>query len=228
MPQVGKIATMNTDWATHVAWMTASAIMQMGWPGGQAEDGDYDYAEGFREYTEDGDYAEQEGFHEINVFEELMRVATEGLTLLKTLGDGLRQQLWSCEDIFGRVQVAMANPPRPGGDDLNRRAARALLTVDSIVRIESARPAPPGLPEPVVVRDLKHLQRHSQDAILLACCRFVDQRDLQRKGIHGELLLCLEDAFPQGALLDDDLWSRLGNSKYHVFTPGVVWQRFRS
>ena len=80
---------MNTDWATHVAWMmTARMIAQMGWwngvplPGGRAEDGDSDYAEGLREYfhdyTEDGDYAEQEGFHEMNVFEELMRVATRG------------------------------------------------------------------------------------------------------------------------------------------------------
>jgi len=103
-------------------------------------------------------------------------------------------------------------------DKLERRAALALLEVDELLRQQAEEEAPP-LPT-AAVQDLKQLQQRYQDIAVLACSRGINQSLLQGKGIPDVLLARLEAAFGQ-ALQDDGLWSRLGNSKYHIFTQGV-------
>jgi len=105
------------------------------------------------------------------------------------------------------------------GDDLEMRSAVGLLEIDQLLRQLAANEAPPL---PVAAEEaLKLLQRHMQDVALLSCSRFIAQTELWSKGISWELLRRLVAAFGQEALEDDSLWSRLGNSKYHVFTQGV-------
>jgi hypothetical protein len=102
---------------------------------------------------------------------------------------------------------------------LELRAARALKEVDELLRQQTAQEAP-ALP-PAAVEQLKLLQRHAQDVVVLVHSRYIDQKILQCKGIPTELLLCLEATFGTGFIHDVSLWSRLGNSKYHIFTRGL-------
>jgi hypothetical protein len=70
------------------------------------------------------------------------------------------------------------------------------------------------------VDELKLLQRHAQDIAVMACSRFINQATLQSRRIPTELLSRLQAVFTYTELQNDDLWARLGNSKYHVFTEG--------
>jgi hypothetical protein len=105
------------------------------------------------------------------------------------------------------------------GDGLELRAAHALHEVDELLRQQTAQEAP-ALP-PAAVEQLKLLQRHAQDVVVLVHCRYINQNILQCKSIPTELLLCLEATYGTGLNHDASLWSRLGNSKYHIFTHGL-------
>jgi len=157
-------------------------------------------------------------------YDELLRVSTEGLsTVAKATqaADCLRAQLAMVKDTLEYVSdtVQMQFFQNSESDDLELRTARAQLEVDKLLHHQAAKDAPP-LPA-AAMEDLKLLQRHCQDVALLACSRFLSLTVLQSKGIQTELLARLEAAFGQAALQDDFLWGRLGNSKYHVFTPGL-------
>ena len=169
----------------------------------------------------DDDNAEQDGFYEIDVEGELLRVATEGLIVVANAtaaAASLRLQLASVKKTFELVQRIHPFPQHPGGDDLELCAAKALQAVDELLRQQAAHEALPLPPE--AVEELKLLQKHAQDCAVLACSRFLSQAILQRRGIAPELLSRFEAAFTPAALQDDGLWSRLGNSKYHVFAVG--------
>jgi hypothetical protein len=58
--------------------------------------------------------------------------------------------------------------------------------------------------------------------VLLACTRFIDQTILEEQGIPAELQWRLNVAFRITVHDDIPLWTRLGKSKWNVFTPGVV------
>lgn len=201
---------MMNDWAMQVAWM--QAWMQASSP---------QYA------GEDADYAEQDlGFFvEIDIKAELLKVISQGLGAVHKAtqaADCLRRQLANVKralEYFWNVTSMQFFIYYPGGDDLEVRAARALREVDELLRQQAAKESPP-VPR-AAVDDLRLLQRYSQDVALLACSRGIDQKALQSKGIPPELLGRLEAAFGQADLQDDSLWSRLGNSKYHVFTQGL-------
>ena len=108
----------------------------------------------------------------------------------------------------------------PGSDDLELLAARGMQEISELLRQQRDQEAPP-LPK-VVVKGLKVVQRHVQDVVLLVCSKGVPPEILQRsKGVPPELLKRLEAAFGTAALQDDELWSRLGNAKYHVWTHGM-------
>jgi len=185
--------------ADAAAWMQASMMAQVG----------------------ETQYAEH---HEaqIDITSELARLASAGILLVDkaTLKAAcLRTQLANVKHILEYVSNTVDLVDHPGADDLERRAGQALRQVDELVRQQNAQEAPP-LPQ-AAMRDMKRLQRHLQDIVLLACSRGINQWILQSKGIPPQLLCRLEAAFGQVTLQDDDLWSRLGNSKFHVWTEGV-------
>jgi len=138
------------------------------------------------------------------------------VTLLRPPG-ALRLQLQAVKHCLEDVQETMLRPQYPGGDHIETRAARCLLMIEGMLSGIAAGEAPP-LP-PAYVDKLKCLQRRLQDIAILACCRFMNQRILQKHGIPDELKCRLQAAFGPAALEDESLWSRLGNSKYHIFTP---------
>jgi len=193
----GFLYNMMSDWARQVAWMQASMMAQMG------------------EIDITGEQ-EQEG--EIDVTGTLQQRSSAGLTVVAeaTLAaECLQAQLANAKDTFARVYMwSMQLEQHPGGDDLELRAARMLQEVNELLRQQAAQ-EPPPLPA-AVVENLKVLQRHSQDVVLLTCMRWLDQRIFQGKGIPPQLLGRLEAAFGVAALQDDALWSRLGNSMHHI------------
>ena len=219
--------SLMDGWATQVAWqhwwatwVQDSIMRQMWWPLPQGDAFD------------EADAEQEEGFHEIDINGELFRVSCDGVREVEKAmlaDDCLRLQLapvkWILEYVSDTAAWQASDAaylPRDdvtAGDDVESRAAWALCHVDELLRQQADQEAPP-LPA-LALESMKLLQRHLQDIALLACGRFVSQTILQSKGIQHELLRRLEAAFGQAALQDDGLWSRLGNSKFHCFTPGA-------
>ena len=202
---------MIPDWETQIAWRTwaqASIMSHVAWPLPQYE-------------AEYADYVEQEDdFRKIDIASELLRLSCEGIQEMEKatlVADCLRLQLATVKYILDYVSDTAYL--LPAGDDLELLAARALRQIDEVLRRQAEQEAPP-LPA-VAVKRLKLLQRHSQDIAVLACSRFICQTILRSQGISPELLTHLEAAFWKAALQDEDLWSRIGNSKFHVFTEGM-------
>ena len=153
--------------------------------------------------------------YEIDIAAELQRVASEGVAAIVAGAECLQVQLAYTSNTFMAFMTTVHWP----GDGLELRAAHALNEVDELLRQQTAQEAP-ALP-PAAVEQLKLLQRHAQDVVVLVHSRYIDQKILQCKGIPTELLLCLEATFGTGLTHDVSLWSRLGNSKYHIFTRGL-------
>ena len=153
--------------------------------------------------------------YEIDIAAELQRVASEGVAAIVAGAECLQVQLAYTSNTFMAFMTTVHWP----GDGLELRAAHALNEVDELLRQQTAQEAP-ALP-PAAVEQLKLLQRHAQDVVVLVHSRYIDQKILQCKGIPTELLLCLEATFGTGFIHDVSLWSRLGNSKYHIFTRGL-------
>jgi len=172
---------------------------------------------------DEADHAEQGFFHNINISDELLKVSHNALQVLAKAvqaADVLRAQLANVRSMLEDLADAefMIFFEIPGGDDLEPRAARSLQKVNTLLRQQAAKEAPPL--RAAAVKALKMLQRHLQDVLTLSCGRFLSQTVLHCKGVPPELLARLEAALGPGALADDDdLWSRIGNSKFHVFTP---------
>ena len=174
---------------------------------------------------DEADHAEQGFFHNINISDELLKVSHNALQVLAKAvqaADVLRAQLANVRSMLEDLADAefMIFFEIPGGDDLEPRAARSLQKVNTLLRQQAAKEAPPL--QAAAVKALKMLQRHLQDVLTLSCGRFLSQTVLHCKGVPPELLTRLEAALGPGALADDDdLWSRIGNSKFHVFTPNA-------
>ena len=164
----------------------------------------------------------QDGFLDIDIAAELLRLASWGLSSVQKatcLAECLQLQLASVSHTLTYLMNMPAHyHQHPGWDDLELRAARALIEVDTLLQNQTVRTAPP-LP-PAAVDELKLLQRHAQDIAVMACSRFINQATLQSRRIPSELLSRLQAVFTYTELQNDDLWARLGNSKYHVFTEG--------
>jgi hypothetical protein len=164
----------------------------------------------------------QDGFLDIDIAKELLRLASWGLSSVQKatcLAECLQLQLASVSHTLTYLMNMPAHyHQHPGWDDLELRAARALIEVDTLLQNQTVRTAPP-LP-PAAVDELKLLQRHAQDIAVMACSRFINQATLQSRRIPSELLSRLQAVFTYTELQDDALWARLGNSKYHVFTEG--------
>ena len=207
----GEVYEYARTQAMQIAWMQGrceAMPVDMGWP------------HAFNFEGEVYEYAGQDGFPDIDIAAELLRLASWGLSSVQKvtcLAECLRKQLASVSHTLTYLMNMPAHyHQHPGWDDLELRAARALIEVDTLLQNQTVRTAPP-LP-PAAVDELKLLQRHAQDIALMACSRFINQATLQSKGIPTELLSRLQAAFTYSGIQDDHLWSRLGNSKFHVFT----------
>ena len=204
----GEVYEYARTQAMQIAWMQGrceAMPVDMGWP------------HAFNFEGEVYEYAGQDGFPDIDIAAELLRLASWGLSSVQKvtcLAECLRKQLASVSHTLTYLMNMPAHcHQHPGCDDLELRAARALVTVDELLRNQTVPPLPPA-----AVDELKLLQRLAQDIALMACSRFINQATLQSKGIPTELLSRLQAAFTYSGIQDDHLWSRLGNSKFHVFT----------
>jgi hypothetical protein len=154
--------------------------------------------------------------YEIDIAAELQRVASEGVAAIVAGAECLQVQLAHTSNTLAFMPTV-----HWPGDGLELRAALALQEVDELLLLrQQTAQAAPALP-PAPVEQLKLLQRHAQDVVVLVHCRYINQNILQCKSIPTELLLCLEATYGTGLNHDASLWSRLGNSKYHIFTRGL-------
>jgi hypothetical protein len=152
--------------------------------------------------------------YEIDIAAELQRVASEGVAIVAG-AECLQVQLAHTSNTLAFMPTV-----HWPGDGLELRAALALQEVDELLLRQQTAQQAPALP-PAAVEQLKSLQRHAQDVVVLVHCRYINQNILRCKSIPTELLLCLEATYGTGLNHDASLWSRLGNSKYHIFTHGL-------
>ena len=145
---------------------------------------------------------------------ELLSKATQGLSVVRSTiltAEWLRTQLISVIETLSLFTSTKADQHHHWcNDDLELRSANALRHVDQLLLRQM---------HVVAQKELKMLQMILQDVALLACSRGVDATILRTKGIRPQLLARLVASFKEG--LDNDMLSRLGNSKYHCFTDGV-------
>jgi len=158
-------------------------------------------------------FAGQDGLPEIDIAAELQHMAVEGLAVIGQAiwqAERLRMPLMNIVLFFLSVQAHQHSP----WDYLEPQAATALGEVDELLRQQNALEATP-LPGSAK-EQLRVLQRLAQDVAVLAHSRWIDQQTLAVKGVPLEFLSRLEASFGV-ALNDDALYSRLGNSKTHIF-----------
>ena len=158
-------------------------------------------------------FAGQDGLPEIDIAAELQHRAFEGLAVIGRaiwLAECLRRPLLNIRILFMSVQ----DHQHSAWDYLEPQAATALGEVDELLRQQTALEATP-LPR-AAKEHLKVLQRLAQDVAVLANSRWIDQQTLAAKGMPMEFFSRLQASFGV-ALNDDALYSRLGNSKYHIF-----------
>ena len=175
------------------------------------------------EQRQESDEWEESKQPEIDIAEKLVDTASDGLSLLARQTDDLQMRLMHVRECLQLVIKSTASfHHRPGGDDhrLEKCAAASLICIDKLLKQLTAMEAPP-LP-PKAMMDLRMLQRHMQDAAVLLCARFIDQRPLKKRGMSHELISRLEAAFTTDGLQDDLLWSRLGDSKSHLFRRDLI------
>jgi len=229
-------------WQQWQQWIQASIMNQMNWPRpeedyvGEAQCDPvhpHEFAFHSQEFAmcvpeferPEVDIAGEAELHEVDIAGELSRKSSQGLMELEKAvlaADGLQGQLATVKHTFEYVLDTMQFTQHRAVrqlDDLELRTARALSDIDELFRQQEAQEAP-ALPA-VALEHTKLVQKIACDVAVLACSRFISHTILQSKGIKPELLSRLEAAFGHAALQDDGLWSRIGNSKYHIFTNGV-------
>ena len=181
---------------------------------------DFDEAWQPHDYTEhDGPQFEDDGLQDIDIAADLLRMADAGLSVVANairLAECLQVPLAYISDAFTDIKNTPADYHQHyRGDDLELRAANALKQVDELLRRANRSPLPL-----VAIAELKVLQRLAQDVAMLLCSRFINQQIMRRRRISEELLIRLQAAFTAPSLEHPSLWSRLGNSKFHIFGSG--------
>jgi len=194
-------------------------MMQMGWPlpeGAGRDDG--------------ADVQIEAEGRFIDIIGKLSHLSIEGLALVEKAAlaaDCLRLQLATVKLTLEFVSDTVEFVYRPGHDDLEFCVARSLSCVDEILREQAAQETPP-LPK-LALESLCVLLRHMQDISVLACSRGIPLEILMAtRGIPRDLERRFERAFGHAAIHPHGLlWSRLGNSKHHLFHQGLEHQRGR-
>jgi hypothetical protein len=166
----------------------------------------------------------------IDIALELVYYDSKGLALIEEINHD--DSFWADLAFVKETFLVLRTTPAychsvPRGDDLEKRAAMALLHVNELLQ----RPGRgPSLPESPVQKQLRMLQRFAHDLVVLACCRFFPQTILQNKGIPSALRERLRSAFGsipsdlrarwKGALEMEEgrpLFSSLTRSKNHLW-----------
>ena len=220
-PMMGKGANLMMHPMMQQQMMAQGAMMN---PMQQA----YDWQEDEVQVPGEGGY-EQDGFvhfQEVDIGGKLVDLAFKGMWILEMRLDGpsgrfesqlslVRHTLQGLE----KMPASYHTHPIAKTDEFEQRAANSVKEIDEVLLLAVALPAAEFPPTKRLIENLQILQRLAQDVSMLLCSRFVDQITLQAKGIPTLLLVQLTKAYTSISLQDDALWSRLGNSKYHIFTP---------
>jgi len=170
-----------------------------------------------------------QGYRSVDIKDELLNAANDALEVWATavtadesgfLFASLRNVCELMQGIrLGRFFVFL----ELGGDDLELRTGKAFLEVDGLLSRQDSLDDPVLQPEAVTA--LKQLHRHCMDVLSIACGRFLDPTVLHCRGIPTELKVRLEAALGINDLRGDTrLWSIIGNSKYHVYTPTAAYK----
>ncbi len=130
-------------------------------------------------------------FCQIDIAADFVRMASEGLSVIELLSAwppmGCELRLSYVSTVLKTVlKTPMYYHHYPHGDALELHSAAFLRRVDELLQHEVAlaeryKPmaqAPKRLP-PEAVKEMKLLQCCVQDALMLACTRFIDQTTLQ-------------------------------------------------
>ena len=163
-------------------------------------------------------------FCEIDIAAELTRVASEGLHTVTTAirhEESLQVRLAYVKETLMVLKITPAYcHSQWRDDDLELRAATALVEVDGVLRQHTH--------DSFTHLQLQLLQQHLQDLVVLSCSRFISNTILQSKGIPSELLVRLDAAFwataMEGGYHRDDLVSKLQECKDYVFGPSARFQ----
>lgn len=215
--------SMTSDWEAFAwtawmqSWTMSHGTAQIAEPEAWLQS-ESNWAMEIAEQQLESDEWEESKQPEIDISAELLDLASDGLSLLVMQTEDLQMRLMHLKECLQLViKSTAAFHHRPGDDhhSLEKRAAASLICIDKLLKQLTATEAPP-LP-PKAIMDLRRLQRHMQDAAVLLCSRFIDQRPLQNRGMSHELISRLDAAFTTEGLQDDLLWSRLGDSKSHLF-----------
>ena len=183
-----------------LAWMQAAAEMQ---------DDDCQC-----EYEGTWEYRFQETTEDVDIAAALLDVASEGLAAVENASQ-MRADLYLMliKDTFMYIKNMPADyHQQRREDDLELRVGNSLrqadvLMANSVLQADAK----------CAITELKVIQRCIQDAMILACSRFIDQSILRNTSIPPELYERFEASLSLTDLMDDGLWSRLGNAKRHVF-----------
>ena len=153
---------------------------------------------------------------------ELLRVTSEGMYNVESairFAEPLRVPLAYISDTFTTFQTTPFHQ-QWAGDPLELYAATTLLEVNELLRQQTAQEAP-QLP-PAAVVELKELQKHAADLVVLAHSRYIELTNLLGKGIPDEMKHRMEQSLGVGVTaLSLDVWSRIGTSMYNVYTRGL-------
>jgi hypothetical protein len=155
----------------------------------------------------------------LDIYAEIEIVSEKGLKVVDGILESLKDKLVHVSFTFNAFRDPERHYHWPG-DDLEAYAGAALTAVDMLLQESPLLPLPPK-----EMRDLKTLQRLVQDLVVLSHSRYLDQTMLQVQGIPMELRSRIEATFGGGS--DPALWSRLGNSKFHLFTEGWSFRKAR-
>jgi len=174
------------------------------------------------------DEESDDDFCEVDIGAYLSYESTEALVLMPLLEKEASTNRWvlqlqAVKACLEEIQETTSHQP---GDYIEARSGRSYLMIHQQLKSIVAGEAPPAQ-KAYYVDEVKSLHRRLQDIVVLACCRFMNQKILQEQGLPCELKCRLSAAVGDDTALDKHMWSLLGNSKWHIFTSSKFRQRKR-
>ena len=165
-------------------------------------------------------------FVSIDICGELVKracAAFAAVARVVQMSELVRFELTSLHRTFKYISDYVRHSP---DDNLELFAARAMKEVEELLR-QQAMPAA-SLISPQALEELKIIQRLSQDIVVLACSRFIDQRLMQTSRIPPALGYRFLRAFAPLGMDFDQRYSRLGNAKYQIFNSDRDYTRSKN
>lgn len=164
-------------------------------------------------------------FRTVDVDADLLKVATEALTVIQREGlNSMQNMLSGIQQFFSDLASQKICPS--DGHLIELRAANCFKYVDKLheTRVEFLSLAAKA--------DLRQLRIQTADILVMSCSRFVDQEELYHdRGLPQKLRARLEATLGSGthSLTTNLRWlSLFGNSKHQIFEAGVSFRSRRS